>query len=125
MRTLVEAFLHDDSHTWTYLIADAERGEAAIIDPVLDYDAASARIATTSVEKVLARVRERGWTISWILETHAHADHLSAGDWLRPHLRCTARNRCRHHRRATALCCAVRHRRRTCLRRLAIRPALG
>jgi glyoxylase-like metal-dependent hydrolase (beta-lactamase superfamily II) len=83
MRMPVEAFLHDDSHTWTYLIADAERGEAAIIDPVLDYDAASARIATTSVEKVLARVRERGWTISWILETHAHADHVSAGDWLR------------------------------------------
>jgi glyoxylase-like metal-dependent hydrolase (beta-lactamase superfamily II) len=80
---LVEAFLHEDSHTWTYLVADEASGEAAIIDPVLDYDAPSARAATHSAERVLACARERGWRIAWILETHAHADHLSAGDWLR------------------------------------------
>jgi glyoxylase-like metal-dependent hydrolase (beta-lactamase superfamily II) len=83
MQPLVEAFLHHDSHTWTYLVADPARGETVIIDPVLDYDAAAARTGTTSAERLLARVSERGWTVAWILETHAHADHLSAGDWLR------------------------------------------
>jgi glyoxylase-like metal-dependent hydrolase (beta-lactamase superfamily II) len=76
----VESFLHKDTGTWTHVVHDGEA--AAIIDPVLDYDAASARTSTASAEAVLAFVRQRGLRIGWILETHAHADHLSAAGHL-------------------------------------------
>jgi glyoxylase-like metal-dependent hydrolase (beta-lactamase superfamily II) len=76
----VESFLHKDTGTWTHVVHDGEA--AAIIDPVLDYDAASARTSTASAEAVLALVRQRGLRIEWILETHAHADHLSAAGHL-------------------------------------------
>ena len=76
----VESFFHQDTGTWTHVIHDGEAG--AIIDPVLDYDAAAARTATTSADAVLAFVRQRGLRIGWILETHAHADHLSAAGYL-------------------------------------------
>jgi len=76
----VESFFHRDTGTWTHVIHDGEAG--AIIDPVLDYDAAAARTATTSADAVLAFVRQRGLRIGWILETHAHADHLSAAGYL-------------------------------------------
>jgi glyoxylase-like metal-dependent hydrolase (beta-lactamase superfamily II) len=76
----VESFFHKDTGTWTHVVHDGEAG--AIIDPVLDYDAAAARTATTSADAVLAFVRQRGLRIGWILETHAHADHLSAAGYL-------------------------------------------
>lgn len=76
----VGSFLHKDTGTWTHLVHDGHA--AAIIDPVLDYDAASARTSTTSADAVLAFVRERGLRVEWILETHAHADHLSAAGHL-------------------------------------------
>jgi glyoxylase-like metal-dependent hydrolase (beta-lactamase superfamily II) len=76
----VESFLHKDTGSWTHVVHDGEA--AAIIDPVLDYDAASARTSTASAEAVLAFVRQRGLRIGWILETHAHADHLSAAGHL-------------------------------------------
>jgi glyoxylase-like metal-dependent hydrolase (beta-lactamase superfamily II) len=76
----VESFFHRDTGTWTHVIHDGEAG--AIIDPVPDYDAAAARTATTSADAVLAFVRQRGLRVGWILETHAHADHLSAAGYL-------------------------------------------
>ncbi len=76
----VESFFHKDTGTWTHVVHDGETG--AIIDPVLDYDAAAARTATTSADAVLAFVRQRGLQTAWILETHAHADHLSAAGYL-------------------------------------------
>lgn len=76
----VESFYHADSGTWTHVVHDG--AVAAIIDPVLDYHAASARTATTSAEAVLAYVQQRALRVAWILETHAHADHLSAAGWL-------------------------------------------
>jgi glyoxylase-like metal-dependent hydrolase (beta-lactamase superfamily II) len=76
----VESFFHKDTGTWTHVVHDGEAG--AIIDPVLDYDAASARTATASADAVLAFVRRRGLRVAWILETHAHADHLSAAGYL-------------------------------------------
>jgi len=76
----VESFFHRDTGTWTHVIHDG--GAGAIIDPVLDYDAAAARTATASADAVLAFVRQRGLRIGWILETHAHADHLSAAGYL-------------------------------------------
>ncbi len=79
-------FFHADSSTWTYLVSDPATGDAAIIDPVLDFDPKSGRTATRSAQAVLSAVRERRLRVRWILETHAHADHFSAGHWLKPQL---------------------------------------
>jgi glyoxylase-like metal-dependent hydrolase (beta-lactamase superfamily II) len=76
-------FFHADSNTWTYLVSDPATREAAIIDPVLDFDPKAGRTGTVSAQAVLAAVRELGLTVRWIIETHAHADHFSAGHWLR------------------------------------------
>jgi len=76
----VESFLHKDTGTWTHVVHDGE--VATIIDPVLDYDAASARTSTASVDAVLTFVQRRALRVEWILETHAHADHLSAAGHL-------------------------------------------
>ena len=86
MSPLVHPHYHATSGTWSYLVADADQRVAAIIDPVLDYDAASGRTATVSVEALFDQAREQGYSVPWILETHAHADHLSAAQWLRARL---------------------------------------
>ena len=77
------AFFDPGTWTVTYVLADTGSGRAAIIDPVLDYDFKSGRTSTTSADQVLAYVADRGLHIDWILETHAHADHLSAAHYLR------------------------------------------
>lgn len=79
---LVEHFHHAPTGTITYLVRDPAGRAAAIIDPVLDYDPAAARTSTFSVDAVLARVRGQQLDVQWILETHAHADHLSAAGYL-------------------------------------------
>lgn len=79
----VTPFFHAESGTWTYLVADPETGKALVIDPVLDFDAKSGRTTTTSVQAVFDAIKARELRLRWILETHAHADHLSAGAWLR------------------------------------------
>jgi len=79
----VRSFLDADSGTWTHLVSIPGASQAIVIDPVLDYDAASARIATRSADALLAEIDARGLRLAWVLETHAHADHLSAGDYLR------------------------------------------
>ncbi len=78
-----QAFFDPDTWTVSYVLAEMASGRAAIIDPVLDYDFKSGRTSTTSADQVLAYVAERGLHIDWILETHAHADHLSAAHYLR------------------------------------------
>jgi glyoxylase-like metal-dependent hydrolase (beta-lactamase superfamily II) len=79
----VHSLHHADTGTWTHVVADPASRVAAIIDPVLDYEAKGARTGTTSAEAVLARCRADGLDVRWILETHAHADHLSAAQWLK------------------------------------------
>lgn len=79
----VQAFFDPATHTVTYLVHDPATREAAIIDPVLDFTANDARIATASADTVLAAAEAQGLTIKWLLETHAHADHLSAAHHLR------------------------------------------
>lgn len=79
----VRGFFDPATHTVTYLVSDPATGQAAIIDPVLDYDAASARTSTGSVDAVMSALREAGLTLAMVLETHAHADHLTAADHLR------------------------------------------
>ena len=82
-RPLVEALFHEPSSTVSYIVACSETGRAAIVDPVLDYDIYSGRTETAFAERILERVRERGLTVEWVLETHVHADHLSAGSFLK------------------------------------------
>jgi glyoxylase-like metal-dependent hydrolase (beta-lactamase superfamily II) len=77
----VLAFFDPATATVTYLVSDPVTRSAAIIDPVLDYDPKTARISTVSADAVLAAAN--GFTVAWILETHAHADHLSGADYLR------------------------------------------
>ena len=67
----------------SYLVADSDSNRAAIIDPVLDYDPNSGRITTGFADRLVSAVRERRLTIEWILETHVHADHLSAAQYLK------------------------------------------
>jgi len=80
-RPSVEAFFHKDTGTFSYVVHQAN--SAVIIDPVLDYDTASATAGTSSADRIAAFVRDRQLSVAWILETHAHADHLSAGSYLR------------------------------------------
>jgi glyoxylase-like metal-dependent hydrolase (beta-lactamase superfamily II) len=82
----VQSFYHAPTNTWTHVVADAESDAAAIIDPVLDFDPASGRVWAEQARGVLAFVRERGLRVDWILETHAHADHLTSADWLKSQL---------------------------------------
>jgi glyoxylase-like metal-dependent hydrolase (beta-lactamase superfamily II) len=77
---------HADTGTWSYVVADPSTRMAAIIDCVLDFDAKSARIATDSAQALLDIASERGYQVRWLLETHAHADHLSAAQWLKQRL---------------------------------------
>ena len=74
----VHSFLHSDTETYTHVLADVQQQVCAIIDPVLDFDAKSGRTDTASIDEVIAFVREQGWTLVYIIETHAHADHISA-----------------------------------------------
>lgn len=85
MPTPVTTHAFFDPATWTvtYVVADNASRHAAIIDPVLDYDFKSGRTSTTSADEVLAYVAAQGLRIDWILETHAHADHLSAAHYLK------------------------------------------
>lgn len=82
----VHPFHHADSGTWSYVVADPATRRAALVDPVLDFDAKSGRSGTTSAQALLDCVRTRELAVDWILETHAHADHLSAGAWLKAQL---------------------------------------
>ena len=83
---VVDCFFDEASHTASYLVHDAAAGRAAIIDSVLDYDPASGRLSTTSADTVIEHVRARGLQVDWILETHVHADHLSAAQYLQDSL---------------------------------------
>lgn len=77
----VEPFFHAATNTFSYVVHDGE-GIAVIVDPVLDFDPANASTQTTSADAMLAFLRMHGLTVAWILETHAHADHLSAAGYL-------------------------------------------
>lgn len=83
MNPQVQSFYDAATFTFTYVVYDRDGGRAAIVDPVLDYDPASARTSTVSADRVLAFVREHDLTVEWILETHAHADHLTAAAHLK------------------------------------------
>ena len=77
-----EAFFDEKTGTVSYVVADPTSGCAAIIDPVLGFDFKSGSTSTVQADQILDRVHERGLQVQWILETHAHADHLSAARYL-------------------------------------------
>jgi glyoxylase-like metal-dependent hydrolase (beta-lactamase superfamily II) len=83
MSPRVQAFFDPATFTATYLVSDPASGEAAVIDPVLDYDPRSGRVSTGSADAILAALREQGLSLQYVLETHAHADHLSGADHIR------------------------------------------
>ena len=83
MSAEIASFYHAPTNTWSHVVSDPGSRAAAIIDPVLDFDPASGRIWTEHARLLQAHVRERDLHVGWILETHAHADHLTAADWLK------------------------------------------
>jgi glyoxylase-like metal-dependent hydrolase (beta-lactamase superfamily II) len=82
----VTAFFDETTFTVTYVAADPGSAQAAIIDPVLDFDPASGRTSTASADKVVDFVRTNDLSVGWILETHVHADHLTAAPYLKEKL---------------------------------------
>ena len=83
---VVQAFFDEPTFTASYVVYDPQTLRAAIVDPVLDFDQPSGRTSTASADEIVAFVRESGLTVDWLLETHAHADHLSAAPYLQEKL---------------------------------------
>jgi len=76
-------FFDGATHTISYLVWDTFSREALVIDPVLDFDPASAKLSTDSADEILEELLDRKLNLTWVLDTHAHADHLSAGNYVR------------------------------------------
>ncbi|MBT8080055.1 MAG: MBL fold metallo-hydrolase [Gammaproteobacteria bacterium] len=83
MKPQIHAFFDEPTNTVSYVVADDATGACAIVDSVLDYDAASGRTSTASADEIIKFVREKKFQVQWILETHVHADHLSAAPYLK------------------------------------------
>ncbi|MDR5792118.1 MBL fold metallo-hydrolase [Caballeronia sp. LZ008] len=83
MQAIIQPFFDINTGTMTYVVYEAPGSAAAIVDPVLDYDPKAARTSTKSADAVVAFVRDQRLSVEWILETHAHADHLSAAPYLK------------------------------------------
>lgn len=82
MKPDVKAFFHDQSHTVSYVVTEPDGNHCAIIDPVLDFDPRSGRTATTAADEIVSYLTQRSLIVDWILETHVHADHLSAAPYI-------------------------------------------
>jgi glyoxylase-like metal-dependent hydrolase (beta-lactamase superfamily II) len=85
-RPTIAGFFDEATFTVSYVVHDPESGEAAIIDSVLDYDSASGRTSFTSADLIIEYVSSKKLKVTWIIETHAHADHLSAAPYLQQNL---------------------------------------
>lgn len=82
----VVCFFDDKTNSASYVVSDPETGHAAIVDPVLDYDPVSGRTSIDSAQKIVDHVGDKKLTVDWIVETHVHADHLTASVWLKEKL---------------------------------------
>lgn len=83
MKPAIQAFFDEQTFTVSYLVSDPVARRAVIVDPVLDFDPKAARTGTRSADRLMSAVKDGGLTVEWILETHAHADHLSAAAYLK------------------------------------------
>ena len=82
----IESFFDPATSTFSHILADLPARQCALIDSVLDYDPKSGRTSTASADRLVARVKELGLNVQWLLETHVHADHLSAAPYLQQQL---------------------------------------
>ncbi|WP_130804989.1 MBL fold metallo-hydrolase [Acinetobacter ihumii] len=80
---LVKSFFDEATHTFSYVVSDPHSKKSAVIDSVLDYDAASATTSTLQADRLIDYIRENSLSNEWILETHVHADHLTASQYLK------------------------------------------
>lgn len=83
MKPVVEPFFHPDSNTISYVVSDPASSAAAVIDAALDFNVASGRTQTESADAIVEFVKAKNLSVQWVLETHAHADHLSAAPYIR------------------------------------------
>lgn len=86
MEPTIHSEFEPDTGTWQYIVADPSTMTAAIIDPVLDFDRTSQSLTTHTADALLALVKEKGYKVDWVLETHVHADHLTAASYLQKRL---------------------------------------
>jgi glyoxylase-like metal-dependent hydrolase (beta-lactamase superfamily II) len=82
----IEAFFHADTFTYSYVVADQASKQCAVIDSVLDYTAESGQTSTASADQIVSYIRKHDYTLEWVLETHVHADHISAAQHIREQL---------------------------------------
>lgn len=82
----VKAFFDENTNTFSYVVSDAETNVCAVIDSVLDYDPASASTKTTHADEIIEYIQKNHFRVEWILETHVHADHLTASQYLKERL---------------------------------------
>jgi glyoxylase-like metal-dependent hydrolase (beta-lactamase superfamily II) len=82
----VAGFFDDATNTVSYVVSDPKTGVCAIVDSVLDYDSAAGRTGTASAGRLIAHVKDKGLSLDWILETHVHADHLSAAPFIQENI---------------------------------------
>jgi len=82
----VTGFFDEPTNTVSYVVADPSTHKCAVIDSLLDYDAASGRTDTASANRLIAFVKEKGYQVEWIIDTHVHADHLTAAPYIREQL---------------------------------------
>lgn len=85
-KPIVKSFWDEPTGSWQYVFHDPETMKGAIVDPVLDYDPLAAATGTKNAERILDYVKAEGIEVVWILDTHPHADHFSAGPWLKERL---------------------------------------
>ncbi|MGB0955482.1 MAG: MBL fold metallo-hydrolase [Panacagrimonas sp.] len=86
MQARIQAFFDPATSTVSYVVSQPDNGACAVIDPVLDYDPKSARVSSGSADLIANHIREQALNLEWILETHAHADHLSGAYYLKQQL---------------------------------------
>ena len=82
----IQHFFDENTHTFSYVVQDHETMHCAVIDSVLDYDAASAKTSTVHADQIIQYIKQNHLQLEWILETHVHADHLSAAHYLKTQL---------------------------------------
>ena len=82
-KPVIQAFFDEPTNTVSYLVSDPVTKKGAVIDPVLDFDHRSGKASVTSADAILAAAAEQGVEIAWVLETHAHADHLSGAPYVK------------------------------------------